>query len=176
MSVDDGLRALLLTGTIGSGKTALATEAGELLGERGTGTAVIDLDWLGWFHAPARSSVVLGDLIARNLDAVWPAFREAGATRVILSRMVLSASEVDAFRRALPGVDLTVTRVIASAPVIEERLRRRDTGSILEGHLVEAAAMTAQLDELGIEDLRIDNDGAPIREVALDLLRRIGWL
>ncbi|MGI8775366.1 MAG: adenylyl-sulfate kinase [Actinomycetota bacterium] len=38
---------LLLTGTIGAGKTTLAEAMSEVLHERATRHALIDLDWLG---------------------------------------------------------------------------------------------------------------------------------
>ena len=166
---------MLLTGTIGSGKTTLAAELGEILGGRGVGAAVIDLDWLGWFHAPPESPRPVSELIARNLAAVWPAFRDAGAMRVVLARMIMESGEVDAYKGALPGVDLAVVRVDAPLETIYERLARRDSGAVLEGHLAEAAATAAALERLAVEDFVIDNGGRPIPEVAEELLERLAW-
>lgn len=39
-------RALLLTGTVGSGKTSVADTIGDLLSHAGIANAVIDVDWL----------------------------------------------------------------------------------------------------------------------------------
>jgi hypothetical protein len=50
MTEHERVRALLLTGTVGSGKTAVATEMGLLLEERELPSAIVDLDWLGWVH------------------------------------------------------------------------------------------------------------------------------
>jgi adenylylsulfate kinase-like enzyme len=46
-------RALLLTGTVGAGKTSVADALGDLLTEAAVPNAVLDLDWLcrsavGW--------------------------------------------------------------------------------------------------------------------------------
>ena len=166
------VEAVLLTGAVGSGKTALAVELGAVLGGRGVGVAVVDLDWLGWVHG-ARADP--SNLILSNLEAILPNFRSTGVKRLVLARMVRSRAEIDAIKNALSDVSLTVVRVGAAPDVIERRLRRRDTGVELEEHLGEHAAMTAALDQAGLEDLRVENDDRPIAEVAAELVDRLGW-
>jgi hypothetical protein len=177
VSASGDVQAVLLTGTIGAGKTALAIEAGEILGRSGLGVAVIDLDWLGWFHPPAGSShVTPADLIVRNLAAVWANLRAAGARFAVLARMVQEPGEIEGIRSALEGATLTVVRVEASAPVIEARLRRRDTGAELAEHLAEVARVGRALDALHVEDWRITNGDAPVAVAAAELLDRLGWI
>jgi hypothetical protein len=170
---EDRTKAALLTGTVGSGKTALAVEMAAALGDRGIATAVVDLDWLGWFHGSDDHAI--GDLIVENLIAVWPNFRSRGARRLVLARMLHSVDELEALKGALPGVDLVVVRVVASPDTIEERLRRRDTGAELAEHLDAAPGMTRVLDGLGLEDVRVTNEGRPVTEVAAEVLGRLGW-
>jgi hypothetical protein len=162
--------AALLTGTVGAGKTALAVEAGEVLSERAVPTAVVDLDWLGWFHGPVEP----GELAVRNLATVWPNFRAAGAERLLLTRAVRSAEEVEAVRDALGGIPVALVLVTAPPAVVEARLRRRDTGTELAEHLAAARSWAAELDELPA-DVRIENGERPIREVALELVGALGW-
>ena len=65
-------RVILITGTLGAGKTAVAVEAGRLLSLRDVRVAVVDLDWLGWVHlgefAPyaERSAAVAADAVVGN--------------------------------------------------------------------------------------------------------------
>jgi adenylylsulfate kinase len=165
---------LLLTGTVGSGKTAVAAEIGLLLDEAGLPGAIVDLDWLGWVHV-GRSFTGVERLIAQNLAAVWPNLRAAGARRLVLVRALRRREDVEALRRALPEADLTVVRLVASAQTVGARLRRRDSGRILEEHLVEAVAMQRAMDQAALEDFRIENDGRPPRAVAEDVMRRAGW-
>jgi adenylylsulfate kinase-like enzyme len=168
-------RAVLLTGVLGAGKTALAIELGDMLGERGAATAVIDLDWLGWWYPGTGSAIAPADLIVRNLEAVWRTFRTEGARYLVMARMIQSTDEVDRIKTVLGDASLVVVRVDASNDVIEARLRVRDTGAELAAHLEELSAMAAAVDQLQIEDLRIDNGGRPIRAVATDLLASLGW-
>ena len=45
------MRALLVTGSVGAGKTAVLLALGELLAERDEPYALVDLDWLCWASA-----------------------------------------------------------------------------------------------------------------------------
>jgi dephospho-CoA kinase len=167
-------RAVLLIGPVGSGKTAVAMELGELLAARQLPMAVIDLDWLGWFHGPPGAPAP-DELIVENLRAIWPRFRSAGAHYLVMARALTAAPEVSALKDALPGVEVTVVLVRASAEVVAERLGRRDEGEVLRGHLAESAAMAAALAEANLEDLQIDNDGASVGAAAGELLGLLGW-
>ena len=166
---------LLLTGTIGSGKTVVAIAIGHLLAQQGKSAAVMDLDWLAWLHL--RSSAVTADeLIARNLAAIWPNLREADMGYAVLARAIVGRDGLDVLRVAVPEADLIVVRLIASPSTIERRLRRRDSGQELEEHLRESQAMSQAMDREVVEDIAVANDyGSPDR-VARDVLERVGWI
>lgn len=162
--------ALLLTGTIGSGKTVVAAELGLLLEERELPAALIDLDWLNWVHlGPAFDD--FDGLLARNLAAVWPNFAAAGAQAFVLIRAVDRTETIAVMRAALPDADLTVVRLVASPATIGERLRRRDAGAVLAGHLRESEAFAAAMDAANLEAAVVENEDRPVRAVAEDVLR-----
>jgi len=168
-------RAILLTGTLGAGKTAVAVEVGWLLSLRDVRVAVVDLDWLGWAHLgdegrPGRSD----ELIAANLAAIWPNYAAAGIDHLVLARLLIRRSGLEGVRAALPGADLKVVRLTASPATLESRLRRRDSGRELDEHLRELAPSAEQ--SAAVEaDLVVENDGAPLADVAEQVLRRAGW-
>lgn len=166
---------VLLTGTIGAGKTALATDIGEVLTAGALSPAVIDLDWLGWFTQSGGSLADIEDLIRENLAAIWPNFRTRGATHVVVNRLVHEPEHIAAYRQALGDVDLAVVRVTASDETIQDRLSRRDTGSVLNEHLNVAEKMSKLLDASRVGDFAIANDDRPIREVTTELLKELGW-
>jgi hypothetical protein len=165
---------VLLTGTVGSGKTAVAAEIGIQMERRDLPVAIIDLDWLGWVHLGPGQAPPDG-LVIRNLVAVWPNFVAAGMRYAVLVRALASRAPLDALRAVLPQARLTVIRLAARPDIIERRLRGRDSGAVLEEHLSLAPAMAAAMDEAVVEDFRVDNDGAPLHAVAAEILDRLGW-
>jgi hypothetical protein len=169
------LPVLLITGTLGSGKTVLAADIGELLEDREPRTAIIDLDWLGWVSSSPSGPHAIDRLILSNLAAVWPNFEATGAGRLVLARTVLDGELIVGVGEAIGSVSLTIVRVTASPDTIAERLGARDTGAVLAQHLAEAAEFTKVLDEMGAEDFQVSNDGRPIREVSEEIVARAGW-
>lgn len=170
----DRARAVLLTGPVGSGKTAVAMELGEALEARGLPAAVIDLDWLGWFHGPPGSPSP-DELIVENLRAVWPRFAAAGARYLVLARAVTTTTQVAALRDALPEVETAVVLVQASPEAIAARLGERDSGAVLREHLAESSTMTEALRKAGLHDVVVDNGRGSAAQSASELLDLLGW-
>ena len=169
-------RAILITGTLGAGKTAVAVEAGRLLSLREVRVAVVDLDWLGWVHLGAEDRPGrVDELIAANLAALLPNYAAAGIEHLILARLVLRRSGLESVRAALPGADLTVVRLTASPATVEARLRRRESGRELDEHLGEFGPYAEQSAAVPA-DVLVANDEAPLAEVAAEVLRAAGWL
>jgi gluconate kinase len=167
---------LVLSGTIGAGKTAIATDIGEILRERGVTVAVLDLDWLGWLCRATEVDEDVEDLIIQNLKAVWPNFIAAGAERFVLARVLQSRAHVDSLSGAIPEADMRVVRLASPPELVERRLRARDSGAVLEEHLVETQRFAAELEEARAEDLIVTNDERPLREVSLELLASVDWI
>lgn len=165
-------RGILLTGSVGSGKTRLLHELGELLDERDEPYALVDLDWLAWCR-PAGGRAVT-DVLTRNLGAVWQTFAAAGIERLVLARHVELPGDVAALRGALADVELTVVEVRAPLGVVEARLRARDTGRELAEHLAEARRH-ATAGAVPAADAIVDNGERPIRDVAREALAAAGW-
>ena len=95
------VEALLITGTVGVGKTTTAQVIGEQLQTLGIPHAVIDLDELarGW-PAPAEDPFNM-ELELTNLASVAKNYRAAGAMRVVVSGAVESRAAARKYESAM---------------------------------------------------------------------------
>src|SRR5437660_8063120 len=73
---------LVISGSMGAGKTAVVAEASDLLIVAGCVHAAVDLDWLCAGHLPAGISEP--DLMYANLRATWDGYAAAGARRLLI--------------------------------------------------------------------------------------------
>lgn len=167
------MKALLITGPVGVGKTAVAEAVGDRLTEAEVPHAVIDLDWLRYsWPSPADDPFNLA-LELRNLGAVARNYAEAGAQRLVLAGVVESRADRERYAEVL-GAKLDVCRLKADLSVIRQRLvaRHRDDAS-LQWHVNRAAELEAIFAAAWVEDFVVAAD-QPVAEVAQDVISR--WL
>ncbi|MCO1578404.1 hypothetical protein M8C13_21880 [Crossiella sp. SN42] len=170
------MKALLLCGPRGVGKSVVAWAVFAHLARTGQPAAYLDLAQLG-FCRPDQ-----GWVKARNLAAAWRTFRATGARYLVLSGEVSDAATLDAYAAALPGVPLTVCRLHADQDRLTERLlaRGRGEGPPIPGDDLRGRppaelrrlAATASHPPLG--DLCLDSTDRSVAEVAA--LARVAWL
>ncbi len=77
---------LVLTGTVGAGKSIVAAEITDVLAAFKVPNAAIDLDTLVW-QWPSTSTWN-NDLMFENLVSLWPSYQAHGATHLILARVL----------------------------------------------------------------------------------------
>lgn len=160
---DTPVWALLITGTVGSGKTSVAEALGDRLAEQRIPHAVLDVDWLRRSWPAPPSDPFNGAITLRNLRAVAATFVEAGAQRLILAGVIESRAEREAYRVAL-GMPLMVCRLRADLTVVRDRLRRRNPDE--PWFLDRAAELDRILERERVEDLVVDATAATIQEIA----------
>jgi adenylylsulfate kinase len=166
--------ALLITGSVGVGKTTVADVAGELLAEAGVPNAVIDLDWLRRAWPAPPSDPFHGRLTMRNLRPVAANYLEAGAERLVLAGVIESRAERRAHEEAL-GVPLTVCRLHVDLDEVQRRLKARHAldPDGLGWHLDRAGELTPILEAARVEDFVVDaTEGTP-EQVAARVID--GW-
>ena len=112
---------LVISGSMGAGKTTVLGEASDLLTAEGILHAAIDLDGLSIGQMP-------DDMTARNLAAVWSNYAGAGITRLLIAEAIDSADKLERIRRAVPGAEIVVCRLRASLGTMQERVRVREPG------------------------------------------------
>lgn len=176
MPPDKTSSALLLTGTVGAGKTTVAEAVGDLLRERAVPNAVVDLDRLrqAWPTPPGDRFHL--DLMLRNLRDVAANFLAAGARRLVLAGVVESRSDRTRHEQAL-GVPLTVVRLRVDLGVVRARLARRhdEDPAGLRWHLDRSGELDAILATAAVEDHAVDATDAAVPDVARAVLQAAGW-
>jgi adenylylsulfate kinase len=168
--------ALLISGTVGAGKTSVAEMVGDLLTEAGVPNAVIDLDWLrrSW-PSPAgdRFNVAMA---LRNLRSVAGNYRDAGAVRIVLAGVIETKVGRDRHEDAL-GVPLSVCRLRVDLPLVRARLAQRHEGegAVLQWHLARSGELDAILESAAIEDFTVRATDLSISSTAKTVLSTVGW-
>lgn len=169
---DGDVACLLITGTAGVGKTAVAKEIGELMRLDTTGFAVIDLDAIAKCTSdPPVPGFFESALMIDNLVAIWPNYQRYGVTRLILARAVPTRDELDSLRRAVPKSRWTVCRLTAPPSVLATRLEQRETGIARDFLLRISPTLADEMAANRIEDFVVENgDDRPLTDVARDVL------
>lgn len=166
---------LLVSGTVGAGKTALADEVAVLLNEQQIPHGLIDLDWLCQLYPAPPEDRFRDDLMFRNLSAIWPHYRDIGVDYLVLARVIEDPAELERYQLAIPEADIKVVRVTAPPELLQQRLRQREVGSFYGRAWQRSQELTQALDSAEIESTVVANDGRPIREVALEVMDILDW-
>ena len=165
-------QAVLLTGVYGSGKTSVVAEIAAVLEERNMRFAALDLDWLEWFDAGWGRDHTDHGMMLKNLEGVVANYLAADIEFFVLALWIEGQAELDSIRAGIP-MPLKVVRLTVPFETIQERLRADPTtGRIAD--LDSAAGWLAEGRGVGMEDFEVSND-RPIRDVAIEVLARLGW-
>lgn len=168
--------ALLITGTVGVGKTSVAEVIGDLLSEAHVPNAVIDVDWLrrAWPSPPGDTFNL--SMAMRNLRSISSNYFNAGIRRLVLASVLETQDDRDRHQEAL-GVPLAVCRLKVDLPIVQARLARRHEAeeADLRWHLDRSGELDAILDEASVEDCCVDATEATLSEAATKILAAAGW-
>src|SRR5437762_7960300 len=175
MEVAHNLMVLVISGSMGSGKTTVLGEASDLLGAAEVLHAAIDLDSLALGHLPAAAAAS-DDLLIRNLAAVWHNYAATGITRLLLSEVLDTAAKRERLRQTIPGAEIVVCRLRATFDTMQQRIRLREPGMLQDQFVARIGELEASLDAGRVEDFSVQNDGRSVTEVAREILVRAGWL
>lgn len=168
------LQLLVLSGTVGVGKTTIGEEIHDVLSERKIANAFFDLDALR--HQWPPTSPWNADLLVEHLAALWPNLARRDVTHLVLAGVMETTQDLDRIREALPPATVTVIRLTAPAEVRASRLRdRMQPGEALDWHLARTVELEAILDTSAVQMITVDNSDRAPKDVAVDVLERAGW-
>ena len=165
---------LIITGTMGSGKTSVLGEAADLLASRDTVHAAIDLDALGFAHLPSAADN--DDVMYRNLQAVCANYAALDVHRVLLARAIENRDDLERCRAAVAAASTVVCRLTASVETMEQRVKIRESGISQQYYVARVARLNAILDRACLQDFTISNENRSLTEVAQEILVMAGWI
>ncbi|WP_084125287.1 GNAT family N-acetyltransferase [Demequina sp. NBRC 110054] len=173
-------RLLVVNGSIGAGKTAVAAGVLDALRERGARAAFIDADSLCQAVPAGEDDPYHQELMFAAIAKIAPVYRHRGYGCIVVPRVVEDADDrarwARAFAADVGAPEVTVARVTAPLEVRRSRIDMREP----EGYWRDwAHARTIELDEvledLDLDDVVVENVGRTAKETAEELLAEIGW-
>ena len=167
------VKVLVISGSMGAGKTTVLGEVSDVLAARGIPHAAIDLDAVAAVLLPDESS---RRLAMQNLAAIFRNFVSAGIERVLLAVAVESRVDLQALSAAMSEPELTVCRLLARPETMERRIRLREPGMHQEMFVAKSRSLDAILSAAGVEDFTTPNEEGDVSDVALHVLRRAAWI
>lgn len=165
---------LIITGTMGAGKTSVLGEASDILTRRQIVHAAIDVDSLGLAHLPSR--IPKDDAMYCNLRSVCKNYIDLGVKRFLMARALESRSELDICRAAISATSTMVCRITASVEKMEQRVRMRECGTLGRKYVSRVAELNTILNKVRLENFSVINDDHSLTEVAHEMLVKAGWV
>lgn len=173
MVAEGCLPAVVITGTVGVGKSTVMRALSEALEARGIRHAGIDQDYLRWVYPAPEGDRFASRLGLRNLAAIWPNLREVGLGCVLVADVVEHPSQATQYETAMPGTTVTVVRLVVAMPLILARLEGRETGESLAWSQHRAPELHEIQDRENVGDIVIDVGQRSPGEVAEEIMRKL---
>ncbi len=162
---------LIITGTMGAGKTSVLGEASDLLALR---QIAHDVDALGLAHLPSgagNDAVMYG-----NLRSVCQNYAAVGVQRFLLARALEERTQLELCRDIVPATNTVVCRLTASIAAMLQRVKMRETGLSQREYVARVEELNAVLDRVRLEDFTVSNENRSLTDVATEVLIKAGWI
>ena len=165
---------LIITGTMGAGKTTVLAEASDILSLRSIPHAAIDLDALGLAYFPSAAGNA--GVMYRNLQSVCKNYASLGVRRLLLARAMEDRAELELCRSIVSATITVVCRLTARTETMQERVKTRELGVSQKDYVARVAKLNAILDRARLEDFAITNENRPLTEVTHEMLVKARWI
>ena len=165
---------LIITGSMGAGKTAVLAEASDILRLRRIDHAAIDLDALGLAHLPSAASN--DDVMYRNLQSVCKNYSSLGVRRFLVARAMEDPIELELCRGVVSATNTIVCRLTASIETMQQRVKMREAGVSQREYVARVAELKVILDGARLEDFTVASEDRSLTEIAHEMLFKAGWL
>ena len=153
-AVEETQSLLIITGTMGAGKTTVLGEASDILALRQIAHAAIDLDARGLAHLPSAASND-GVMVARAME---------------------DSIELELCRGAVSATNTIVCRLTASIEAMQQRVKMRESGVLQRQYVARVAKLNVILDRARLEDFTVTSESRSLTDVAHEMLVKAGWI
>jgi hypothetical protein len=171
---------LIITGTMGAGKTTVLGEASDILTQRQVIHAGIDLDALGLARLPSTSTFTSATdtdgVMYSNLRSVWENYAALGVRRCLLARALEERVQLELCREIVSASSTIVCRLTAGIETMKQRVEIRESGMSQREYVARVAKLNIILDQSKLEDFTVANENRSVTEVALEMLVKSGWI
>lgn len=174
MDISTEIPVLMLSGTVGVGKSTVLVDIHEILTSARVPHACIDRDALA-YSWPVYGAFNQTTAI-ENIATVWQNFRRVGAERLVIAGVVETPADVDAYRRAIPGARITICQLRAPEVERHARLAAREVDASLAWHLRRTVELQQILDSAPVHEFSVENHARSSRDAACEVLSRVNWL
>jgi hypothetical protein len=165
---------LIITGTMGAGKSAVLGEASDILALRDVTHAAIDLDAFGLAHLPSAAST--DSVMYRNLQSVCENYASHGVTRLLLARAMENRAELELCCDIVSATNMVVCRLTASIETMQRRVKMRESGVLRPQYVARVGELNVILDRARLEDFSLTSENRSLTEVAHEMLVAAGWI
>jgi hypothetical protein len=165
---------LIITGSMGAGKSSVMDEASDILAQRKIVHAAIDLDALGVGYLP--SGARNDGAMYKNLRSICGNYAALGVQRFLVARAIEGEAQLKLCREIIPAVDTVVCRVTASLETMRRRVEMRDVGMAQGEYVARVGELNSVLDRARLEDFAVVNEDRLLTDVAMEMLRKAGWI
>ena len=165
---------LIITGTMGAGKTTVLAEASDILALRHITHAAIDLEALGLAHLPSAASN--DSVMYRNLQSVCKNYASHGVKRLLLARAIEDRAELELCRGIVSATSAVVCRLTASIETMQQRVKIRELGVSQREYVARVAKLNVILDRARLEDFTITSENRSPTDAAHETLVKAGWI
>lgn len=176
-SLNDGRAAqslLIITGSMGAGKTSILGEASDILAICHIVHAAIDLDALGLALLPSAAGN--DDVMYRNLRAVCQNYVALGVQRFLVARALEDRAQLDLCRAAVSAESTVVCRLTADITTMQQRVKIRESGISQRKYAARVQELNLIVDRARLEDFSVTNEDRSLTDIAHEMLIKAGWI
>lgn len=164
------IEVLVINGSPGSGKSTIANALSEELRKLNQVHAVIDVDELARVYPETQ-----GDLMWRNLAAIWENYRQIEGMKAILPVCIDDQEALDKLKASVPCDTFTICELVAPVDILKSRVTEREPNDYWQGKLRDLVQRYADRPEK-FSDFQVSTERSSVENTAKEIVAKLGWL